>query len=149
MPVVDKATGVLSAILFALWGVVFAWAAWVVSGMACDEGCRDPAERGFGDNWRSFADSWQWTAIYWLGLAALAAALLVIVVAAIGSRRFATGGLVLHSLLAVAAAALYDVASLLEANPEILLAFVVGLALGVGTIAGLTKPPSALGRPAA
>jgi hypothetical protein len=143
VPVVDKATGTICAILFALWGVVFAGAAWLGSEIACDEACRDTPRGiggGPGGHWSEYMSSWQWDAIFWLGVAALAAAVLVVVVAAIGSRRFAIAAFGAHLLGVFAAAWLYDEGPGLWLTGGMFLIFVAGLALGVGTIAGLTRP---------
>jgi hypothetical protein len=78
--------------------------------------------------------------VFGLGLAALAAAVVVVVAAALGSRRFATAAFAVHVLGVFAAAILYDSGPGLWLTQGTILVFVAGLALGVGAIAGLTKP---------
>jgi hypothetical protein len=89
------AVGALGLVIAAIW--VF------VSGFSCDESCTLLQGEGTrpGIPWRDAADSWQWTAIGWLGFATLVCALACAVALHVPAARRRRAPAVLGGLAAL------------------------------------------------
>jgi hypothetical protein len=122
----------VAVIVFSLGVSAFAW--FFASLQRCDEGCVPRAHPDASSmHWSEFSDSWQWAAIVWLGVAAVALAGLIAILAWRGGRGPVAVAAFAWAVLVSAMWVLVDSASSNTGGD-----FVLWLILGVGLVVGTT-----------